>query len=72
MYICKNCGNEEYFIEHNCVETEINIDPITGEVSESHDTFLACDEVICKICGTTSNEGDILDKTTRKPIECGC
>lgn len=31
MYICKKCGNKKYFIEHNCVETEVTLDENTGE-----------------------------------------
>ena len=68
MYICKKCGNKKYFIEHNCVETEVTIDEDTGEMTGSHDTFVACSEVVCGICKATTEDGDILDRNTCEPI----
>lgn len=69
MYICKKCGNKKYFIEHNCVETEVTIDENTGEMTGSHDTFISCSEVICGICKALSQDGDILDRNTGEPIK---
>ena len=68
MYKCKLCGNKKYFIEHNCIETEVTFDETTGEHTGSHDTFVACSEVVCGICKATSEDGDILDRNTNSPI----
>lgn len=68
MYICKKCGNRKYFIEHNCVETEVTIDEETGLFTGNHDTYLACEEVICGICDATSCDGNILDRDTGEEI----
>ncbi len=59
MYVCKNCGNKKYFIEHNNVETEVTCDETTGEITGSHDTFVSCSEVICGICEATFEDGKI-------------
>ena len=69
MYLCKLCGNRKYFIEHNCVETEVTIDEFTGEPTGSHDTFVSCSEVVCGICNATSKDENILDRFSMKPIE---
>lgn len=69
MYLCKKCSNKKYFIEHNCVETEITLDPTTGELTGSHDTLTSCVEVVCGICLATSQNGDILDRSTGQPIK---
>ena len=69
MYLCKKCSNKKYFIEHNCVETEVTLDEVTGEMTGSHDTFIACSEVICGICNATSQDGDILDRSTGDTIK---
>lgn len=69
MYICRKCGNKKYFIEHNCVETEVTLDKNTGEMTGTHDTFISCSEVICGICEAVSTDGDIIDRNTNKPLE---
>ena len=69
MYICKKCNNKKYFIEHNCVETEVTLCEATGELTGSHDTFVECAEVVCGICKATSEDGDILNRETGKPIQ---
>ncbi len=71
MYQCKKCGNKKYFIEHNCVETEVTLDEISGELTGSHDTFVACAEVVCGICKATSCDGAIIDRITNEPIKEG-
>ena len=68
MYVCKKCGNKKYFVEHNSVETEITLDEMTGELTGSHDTFTSCCEIICGLCKATSEDGDILDRNTKKPV----
>lgn len=68
MYQCKQCGNQKYFIEHNYVETELTLDPLTGEPSGSHDTVCACVEVVCGICHANSEDGDIVDRHSGEPI----
>ena len=71
MYICKKCGNKKYFIEHNCVETEVTLDERTGQMTGSHDTFSECSEVVCGLCKATSENGDILDRNTGKTLTRG-
>lgn len=71
MYQCKKCGNKKYFIEHNCVETEVTLDETTGEHTGSHDTFVECAEVICGFCKATSSDGAIINRRTNEPIKEG-
>jgi predicted restriction endonuclease len=48
MYKCQFCGNEEHFIEHNYVETEVlQNDDYMNIVNEE---FLCCVEVLCGKC----------------------
>lgn len=68
MYVCNLCGNKKYFIEHNCVETELTLDVNTGEPTGSHDTFISCVEVVCGYCNATSENGDIFDRNDNLPI----
>lgn len=68
MYECKNCGNKKYFIEHICLEREITLDPETGEFTGSHDTKIDTVEIVCGVCGVTSEDGDILDRNTNEPV----
>ena len=68
MYKCKVCGNKKYFVEHNCVETEITLDEFTGEQTGQHDTFIECSEVICGLCKSSSCNGDIVDRNTNEVI----
>ena len=70
MYECKHCGNKKYFIEHNCVETELTLDEITGESTGSHDTVIVCSEVVCGICKATSEDGLIIDRNTKVVVLC--
>lgn len=69
MYICKQCGNKKYFIEQNCIETEVTLNADTGEQTGSHDTFSGCVEVVCGVCNATSHNGDILNRNTKEPIQ---
>ncbi len=68
MYVCRCCGNKKYFIEHNCIETEVTLDELTGEMTGSHDTFLTCVEVVCGYCKASSEDEQILDRNTLSPI----
>ena len=61
MYVCKQCGNKKYFLEMNCVETEVNLEEETGEYLYGFVKFRECVEVLCGICKATSEDGDILD-----------
>lgn len=68
MYLCKVCGNKRYFLENNCIETYVSLDPATGELVGTSDKFLGCSEVVCDKCKASSEDGDILDRNTMKPI----
>ena len=57
MYKCQRCGNKKYFIEHNCVKTEVTLSETTGEPTGSHDTFVCRTEVECGLCKGTLSEG---------------
>lgn len=68
MYICKSCGNKKYFKEHNYIETNVNLDEDTGEYISGDDKFLSCCEVVCGVCGASSEDAEILDRNTNEPI----
>jgi len=69
MYICKQCGNKKYFNEMNYVKTYVVLDEETGEVQFSEDEFIECTEVYCGVCKASSEDGNILDRKTNKPIK---
>lgn len=68
MYVCKDCGNRKSFIEHICTEKEVTLDEVTGERCSSTDTFSGCFEVICAVCGASSDYEAILDSENLKPL----
>ncbi len=71
MYICKLCNNRKYFIETNCIDTEVTLDEQDGAPTGSHDTFVTCERVACGVCGASSEDGNILSRDTGEPINGG-
>jgi len=69
MYVCNKCGNKEHFDEMNYVRTSVVLDENTGELQNSENEFLECIEVCCGVCNASSENGDIYDRNTDKPIE---
>ena len=62
MYICKKCGNKKYFDEYNSITTHLSLDEGTGEVQYTEDEFITTNEVVCGVCGATSEDGQITDR----------
>lgn len=71
MYTCSVCGNKKYFIETNCIETEVTLDESDGAMTGAHDTVVTCERVACGICGASSEEDSILDRNTGEPVHGG-
>lgn len=69
MYLCKQCGNKRDFYEHNHAKTYVTLDEETGEIIHTEDKWLDCVEVICSHCNASSEDGDILDRNTKEPIQ---
>lgn len=69
MYVCRDCGNKKLFVEHNMIETEVELDEKTGETIWMSDKFLGCFEVVCAVCGASSEDKAILDSESLKPLD---
>ena len=69
MYVCRDCGNKKRFIEHNLIETEVELYERMGEVKWTNDTYLGCIEVVCAECGASSEDGAILDSKSLEPLK---
>lgn len=67
MYKCALCLNTKHFKEQNLVETEVWLDE-AGEVTNTSDSFVVCETVICGQCGASSEDGYILRPDTEEPI----
>ena len=60
-YKCKFCGNEENFIEHNLIATEVIVNKDELEIVRNE--FLDCLEVICGECAEQIIEdGEYIDR----------
>jgi hypothetical protein len=64
VYICRLCNNKKYFIETNCTETEVTLYERDGKKTGAHDTFVTCERIACGICGASSEDGNITNRTT--------
>ena len=68
MYLCKVCGNTEYFIERNLIETELHFDE-SGKIVGQCDHFQECVEVVCGKCKASSNDRNVTNMKQVKHYE---
>lgn len=66
MYICKKCGNRSTFIESNIVNTNLTLNPETGEIVSSYDEYVDCTTVTCTVCGLSSEDDTVIENILTK------
>lgn len=64
MYKCKKCGNTTNFEEQNVVKTLVQQD-VNGEIISTSDEFFYREDVVCLECGSTLNDGKIIEKVIK-------
>lgn len=70
MYICNLCQKQTTFTEQNVVETELIFDK-RGALASASDAFVVCETIICGQCGASSEDGHILHRSTKEPVQGG-
>jgi len=59
MYKCNKCGNTKEFEEQNVIKTYILQD--NNKIESTNDEFFYLEDVVCLNCGSTLNDGNIIE-----------